>query len=209
MAAKKNIRRNNNVKNTNNAVSATSAVRPTAKAVSSATAHNIARTIEMVVEDGFNYGSPNIKMINCITVFENNDYVTERHFYINGYKFRMDEIMKCALKCYLLKLIPEYTGVEEIDRVLCKDIKYNIGGNAPQYLQERMKQMTILVRGLIKAFRDSNDLLSDLTVIFGESEYDEVFMADEIYGAMDFKDHLFHNWKPEYKKDYSGAAYRL
>ena len=69
MASKKNNRRNNNVNNSNNTV-VTTVNRPTAKSVSSATAHNVVETIEMLVEDGFNYGSPNIKMIDCITIFE-------------------------------------------------------------------------------------------------------------------------------------------
>ncbi|KAA5467792.1 hypothetical protein F2Y53_00485, partial [Bacteroides cellulosilyticus] len=91
MASKKNNRKNN-VNNSINTV-VTTVNRPTAKTVSSATAHNVVETIEMLVEDGFNYGSPNIKMIDCITIYENGDYVTERHFYVNGYKFRMDDLM--------------------------------------------------------------------------------------------------------------------
>ena len=113
MASKKNNRKNN-VNNSINTV-VTTVNRPTAKTVSSATAHNVVETIEMLVEDGFNYGSPNIKMIDCITIYENGDYVTERHFYVNGYKFRMDELMKCSMKRYLMSVIPQFRGKEDVD----------------------------------------------------------------------------------------------
>ena len=202
MATKKNNRKNNNVNNSNNNV-VTTVNRPTAKSVSSATAHNVVETIEMLVEDGFNYGSPNIKMIDCITIFENNDYVTERHFYVNGYKYRMDELMKYSMKRYLMSVIPQFSGKEDVDKLLTQSISYKAGSDAPQYLKDRMKQQTTLVRGLIKALKDSTDLNAELTAIFGNSKYDTIFMEK------DFSDHLSYNWKAEYKKDYSGASYRL
>ena len=202
MASKKNNRRNNNVNNSNNTV-VTTVNRPAAKSVSSATAHNVVETIEMLVEDGFNYGSPNIKMIDCITIFENRDYVTERHFYVNGYKFRMDELMKYSMKRYLMSVIPQFRGKEDVDKLLTQSISYKAGSDAPQYLKDRMKQQTTLVRGLIKALKDSADLNAELTAIFGNSKYDTIFMEK------DFSGHLSYNWKAEYKKDYSGASYRL
>lgn len=122
-------------------------------------------TIEMLVEDGFNYGSPNIKMIDCITIYENGDYVTERHFYVNGYKFRMDELMKCSMKRYLMSVIPQFRGKEDVDKLLTQSISYKAGSDAPQYLKDRMKQQTTLVRGLIKALKDSNDINAELTAI--------------------------------------------
>ena len=202
MATKKNNRKNSNVNNSNNNA-VTTVNRPTAKAVSSATAHNVVETIEMLVEDGFNYGSPNIKMIDCITIFENNDYVTERHFYVNGYKYRMDELMKYSMKRYLMSVIPQFSGKEDVDKLLTRSISYKAGSDAPQYLKDRMKQQTTLVRGLIKALKDSTDLNAELTAIFGNSKYDAIFMEKDV------SEHRSYNWKAEYKKDYSGASYRL
>lgn len=195
MKSTKNTNRNNNVKNANN--------RTNAKTVSNDTAHNVKETIEMAVENGVNYGSSAIKMMQCVTIYENNDYNTENHFYINGYKFRMDEMMKCTMKRYLLNTIPQYRGVEEIDKSLTQSINFKAGSDAPQYIKTRMKQLTTLVRGLIKALRDSRKLNEELTEIFGESRYDKIFLKG------DFSGQLAYNWKPEYKKDYSGAQYRL
>lgn len=71
--------RNNNTNNVKTAVVRTVAPK--------ATENDVEEVIETVVENGVNYGSPNIKMMNVITIFKNGDYNTEQHFYINGYKF--------------------------------------------------------------------------------------------------------------------------
>lgn len=71
--------RNNNANNVKTAVVRTVAPK--------ATENDIEEVIETVVENGVNYGSPSIKMMNVITIFKNGDYITEQHFYINGYKF--------------------------------------------------------------------------------------------------------------------------
>lgn len=71
--------RNNNANNVNNTTVRTVAPK--------ATENDVDEVIETVVENGVNYGSPNIKMMNVITIFKNGDYTTEQHFYINGYKF--------------------------------------------------------------------------------------------------------------------------
>ena len=66
-----------------------------------------------------------------------------------------------------------------------------------------MKQQTTLVKGLIKALKDSTDPKSELTAIFGETKYDKLFLSDE------FKGEIVCNWKSEWKKDYSSAKYKL
>ena len=71
--------RNNNANNVKTVVVRTLAPK--------ANNNDIEEVIETVVENGVNYGSPNIKMMNVITIFKNGDYNTEQHFYINGYKF--------------------------------------------------------------------------------------------------------------------------
>ena len=66
-----------------------------------------------------------------------------------------------------------------------------------------MKQQTTLIRGLIKALRDSTNLKAELTAIFGESRYDRIFLSN------DFSGEIVCNWKSEWKKDYSSAKYKL
>lgn len=187
--------RNSSVRNTNSA---------TVRTVAPKTVINdIEEVIETVVENGINYGSPTIKMMNVITILKNGDYTTEQHFYINGYKFRMDEIMRHSIKRYLMAEIPTYRDVEEIDRMLSQNINFKIGSDAPDYLKIRMKQQTTLIRGLIKALRDSTNLKAELTAIFGESRYDRIFLSN------DFSGEIVCNWKSEWKKDYSSAKYKL
>lgn len=187
--------RNSSVRNTNSA---------TVRTVAPKTVINdIEEVIETVVENGINYGSPTIKMMNVITILKNGDYTTEQHFYINGYKFRMDEIMRHSIKRYLMAEIPNYRDVEEIDRMLSQNINFKIGSDAPDYLKIRMKQQTTLIRGLIKALRDSTNLKAELTAIFGESRYDRIFLSN------DFSGEIVCNWKSEWKKDYSSAKYKL
>lgn len=73
----KEANRNNNANNVKNV---------TVRTVAPKTATNdIDEVIETVVENGVNYGSPNIKMMNVITILKNGDYTTEQHFYINGH----------------------------------------------------------------------------------------------------------------------------
>lgn len=187
----------------NNSVSNTKTV--TVRSVGSATTTNndIAEVIETIVENGINYGSSNIKLMNVITIYKNNDYNTEQHFYINGYKFRMDEMMRCSIKRYLTEVIPSYKGKEDIDKTLTQNINFKIGSDAPDYLKIRMKQQTTLIRGLIKALKETADPKSELTAIFGETKYDKLFLSDE------FKGEIVCNWKSEWKKDYSSAKYKL
>ena len=187
--------RNNNANNVKTVV-----VRTVAPKASN---NDIEEVIETVVENGVNYGSPNIKMMNVITIFKNDDYITEQHFYINGYKFRMDEIMRHSIKRYLMAVTPTYKGMEEIDKMLTQNINFKIGSDAPDYLKIRMKQQTILIRGLIKALRESVNLKADLTAIFGETKYDKIFLSD------DFNGEIVCNWKSEWKKDYSASKYKL
>ena len=187
--------RNNNANNVKTVV-----VRTVAPKASN---NDIEEVIETVVENGVNYGSPNIKMMNVITIFKNDDYITEQHFYINGYKFRMDEIMRHSIKRYLMAVTPTYKGMEEIDKMLTQNINFKIGSDAPDYLKIRMKQQTILIRGLIKALRESVNLKADLTAIFGETKYDKIFTSD------DFNGEIVCNWKSEWKKDYSASKYKL
>ena len=59
--------RNNNTNNVNNTT-----VRIV---VPKATENDVEEVIETVVENGVNYGSPNIKMMNVITIFKNGDYI--------------------------------------------------------------------------------------------------------------------------------------
>lgn len=164
---------------------------------------DIAEVIETVVENGINYGTPNIKMMNVITIYNNNDYNTEQHFYINGYKFRMDEIMRCSVKRYLMEVIPIYKEMEDIDKAVTQNINFKIGSDAPEYLKIRMKQQTTLIRGLVKALKESTDLKTELTEIFGETKYDKIFLSNE------FKGEIVCNWKSEWKKDYSSSKYKL
>ena len=187
--------RNNNANNVKTVV-----VRTVAPKASN---NDIEEVIETVVENGVNYGSPNIKMMNVITIFKNGDYITEQHFYINGYKFRMDEIMRHSIKRYLMAVTPTYKGMEEIDKILTQNINFKIGSDAPDYLKIRMKQQTTLIRGLIKALRESVNLKADLTAIFGETKYDKIFLSD------DFNGEIVCNWKSEWKKDYSASKYKL
>jgi len=187
--------RNNNANNVKNVVVRTVAPK--------ATDNDVEEVIETVVENGVNYGSPNIKMMNVITIFKNGDYTTEQHFYINGYKFRMDEIMRHSIKRYLMAVTPTYKGMEEIDKMLTQNINFKIGSDAPDYLKIRMKQQTTLIRGLIKALRESVNLKADLTAIFGETKYDKIFIST------DFNGEIVCNWKSEWKKDYSASKYKL
>lgn len=187
--------RNNNVNNVNNTTVRTVAPK--------ATDSDIEEVIETVVENGVNYGSPNIKMMNVITIFKNGDYTTEQHFYINGYKFRMDEIMRHSIKRYLVTVTPTYKGMEEIDRMLTQNINFKIGSDAPDYLKIRMKQQTTLIRGLIKALRESVNLKAELTAIFGETKYDKIFLSN------DFNGEIVCNWRSEWKRDYSASKYKL
>lgn len=187
--------RNNNANNVKTVV-----VRTVAPKASN---NDIEEVIETVVENGVNYGSPNIKMMNVITIFKNGDYITEQHFYINGYKFRMDEIMRHSIKRYLMAVTPTYKGMEEIDKILTQNINFKIGSDAPDYLKIRMKQQTTLIRGLIKTLRESVNLKADLTAIFGETKYDKIFLSD------DFNGEIVCNWKSEWKKDYSASKYKL
>ena len=120
-SAKRTVR-NSSVRNTNSA---------TVRTVAPKTVNDIEEVIETVVENGINYGSSAIKMMNVITILKNGDYTTEQHFYINGYKFRMDEIMRHSIKRYLMAEIPAYRDVEEIDRMLSQNINFKIGSDAP------------------------------------------------------------------------------
>lgn len=191
----KEANRNNNANNVKNV---------TVRTVAPKTATNdIDEVIETVVENGVNYGSPNIKMMNVITILKNGDYNTEQHFYINGYKFRMDEIMRHSIKRYLMTVVPSYKEVEEIDKTLTQNINFKIGSDAPDYLKIRMKQQTTLIRGLIKALKDSTNLKAELTAIFGETKYDKIFLSN------DFNGEIVCNWKSEWKRDYSASKYKL
>lgn len=202
MGKKIYIRRNDKVNNQNNTVSET-VKNQTEKSVNNATSNNIVETAEMIVDNGTNYGSPNIKQIKILSVFENGDYVTEELFYINGYKFRMDDMMKYSMKQFLSNIIPKYKGKEDIDKLLTQSVSYKAPNDSPQYIKCRMKQLTTLVRGLIKALKDSPNINDELTAIFGTTKYDKIFLKE------DFNGQLAYNWKAEYKKDYSGNPYRL
>ena len=189
----KSAKRNNtNVKNT------------TVKTVAPKnTANDVEEVVEMIVENGVNYGSPNIKMMNVITIFTNKDYTTEQHFYINGYKFRMNELMRHSIKRYLTEVIPSYKDVEDIDKMLTQNVNFKIGSDAPDYLKIRMKQQTTLIRGLIKALKDSTNLKAELNAILGETKYDKIFLPNDFNGMIGC------NWKSEWKRDYSSAKYKL
>ena len=167
------------------------------------TANDVEEVVETIVENGVNYGTPNIKMMNVITIFTNKDYTTEQHFYINGYKFRMDELMRHSIKRYLTEVIPSYKEVEDIDKMLSQNVNFKIGSDAPDYLKIRMKQQTTLIRGLIKALKDSTNLKAELTAMFGETKYDKIFLSN------DFNGEIVCNWKSEWKKDYTSAKYKL
>ena len=167
------------------------------------TANDVEEVVETIVENGVNYGSPNIKVMNVITIFTNKDYTTEQHFYINGYKFRMDELMRHSIKRYLMEVIPSYKEVEDIDKMLTQNVNFKIGSDAPDYLKIRMKQQTTLIRGLIKALKDSTNLKAELTAMFGETKYDKIFLSN------DFNGEIVCNWKSEWKKDYTSAKYKL
>lgn len=187
--------RNNNTSNVKNATVKTVAPKTTA--------NDVEEVVETIVENGVNYGTPNIKMMNVITIFTNKDYTTEQHFYINGYKFRMDELMRHSIKRYLMEVIPSYKEVEDIDKMLTQNVNFKIGSDAPDYLKIRMKQQTTLIRGLIKALKDSTNLKAELTEIFGETKYDKIFLSN------DFNGEIVCNWKSEWKKDYTSAKYKL
>ncbi|MBD5210260.1 MAG: hypothetical protein HDS77_08340 [Bacteroidales bacterium] len=187
--------RNNNTNSVKNATVKTVAPK--------VTANDVEEVVETIVENGVNYGSPNIKVMNVITIFTNKDYTTEQHFYINGYKFRMDELMRHSIKRYLMEVIPSYKEVEDIDKMLTQNVNFKIGSDAPDYLKIRMKQQTTLIRGLIKALKDSTNLKAELTAMFGETKYDKIFLSN------DFNGEIVCNWKSEWKKDYTSAKYKL
>ena len=191
----KSSNRNNNSNNVKNATVKTVAPKTTS--------NDVEEVVETIVENGVNYGSPNIKVMNVITIFTNKDYTTEQHFYINGYKFRMDELMRNSIKRYLTEVIPSYKEVEDIDKMLTQNVNFKIGSDAPDYLKIRMKQQTTLIRGLIKALKDSTNLKAELTAMFGETKYDKIFLSN------DFNGEIVCNWKSEWKKDYSSAKYKL
>ena len=195
---KKNIKSAIRINNTNSVKNAT--VKTVAPKV---TANDVEEVVETIVENGVNYGSPNIKVMNVITIFTNKDYTTEQHFYINGYKFRMDELMRHSIKRYLTEVIPSYKEVEDIDKMLTQNVNFKIGSDAPDYLKIRMKQQTTLIRGLIKALKDSTNLKAELTAMFGETKYDKIFLSN------DFNGEIVCNWKSEWKKDYTSAKYKL
>ena len=187
--------RNNNTNSVKNATVKTVAPK--------VTANDVEEVVETIVENGVNYGSPNIKVMNVITIFTNKDYNAEQHFYINGYKFRMDELMRHSIKRYLMEVIPSYKEVEDIDKMLTQNVNFKIGSDAPDYLKIRMKQQTTLIRGLIKALKDSTNLKAELTAMFGETKYDKIFLSN------DFNGEIVCNWKSEWKKDYTSAKYKL
>lgn len=191
----KKANRKNNINNVKNTTPKTVAPK--------ATANDVEEVVETIVENGVNYGSPNIKMMNTITILTNGDYKTEQNFYINGYKFRMDEIMRHSIKRYLMAVIPSYKEVEDIDKMLTQNVNFKIGSDAPDYLKIRMKQQTTLIRGLIKALKDSSNLKAELRAMFGETKYDKIFLPN------DFNGEIVCNWKSEWKKDYSSAKYKL
>lgn len=195
---KKNIKSAIRYNNTNSVKSAT--VKTVAPKV---TTNDVEEVVETIVENGVNYGSPNIKVMNVITIFTNKDYNTEQHFYINGYKFRMDELMRHSIKRYLMEVIPSYKEVEDIDKMLTQNVNFKIGSDAPDYLKIRMKQQTTLIRGLIKALKDSTNLKAELTAMFGETKYDKIFLSN------DFNGEIVCNWKSEWKKDYTSAKYKF
>ena len=167
------------------------------------TDNDVEEVVENIVENGVYYGSPNIKVMNVITIFTNKDYNTEQHFYINGYKFRMDELMRHSIKRYLMEVIPSYKEVEDIDKMLTQNVNFKIGSDAPDYLKIRMKQQTTLIRGLIKALKDSTNLKAELTAMFGKTKYDKIFLSN------DFNGEIVCNWKSEWKKDYTSAKYKF
>ena len=115
----------------------------------------------------------------------------------------MDEIMRHSIKRYLMAVTPTYKGMEEIDKMLTQNINFKIGSDAPDYLKIRMKQQTTLIRGLIKALRESTNLKAELTAIFGETKYDKIFLSN------DFNNEIVCNWRSEWKKDYSASKYKL
>lgn len=189
----------NNRKNNANAVKGA-----TVKTIAPKTVKNdVEEVVEAIVENGVNYGSPNVKMMNTITILSNGDYNTEQNFYINGYKFRMDELMRHSIKRYLMEVIPSYKEVEDIDKSVTQNINFKIGSDAPDYLKIRMKQQTTLIRGLIKALKDSANLKAELNAMFGETKYDKIFLPN------DFNGEIVCNWRSEWKKDYSSAKYKL
>ena len=187
--------RNNNTNSVKNVTVKTAAPK--------VTANDVEEVVETIVENGVNYGSPNIKVMNVITIFTNKDYNTEQHFYINGYKFRMDELMRHSIKRYLMEVIPSYKEVEDIDKMLTQNVNFKIGSDAPDYLKIRMKQQTTLIRGLIKALKDSTNLKAELTAMFGKTKYDKIFLSN------DFNGEIVCNWKSEWKKDYTSAKYKF
>ncbi|SHF25727.1 hypothetical protein SAMN05444349_11478 [Bacteroides faecichinchillae] len=190
----RNSKNNNTVSNVKSA---------TVSTVATKTENDVEEVIETVVENGVNYGSPNIKMMKTVTIYKNGDYNTKQHFYINGYKFRMDEHMRYSMKHYLMEVIPSYKEVEDIDKMLTQNINFKIGSEAPDFLKIRMKQQTTLVRGLIKALRESTNLKAELTAILGETKYEKIFLHN------DFSGEIVCNWKTEWKKDYSASKYKL
>ena len=187
--------RNNNTNNVKNATVKTVAPKTTA--------NDVEEVVETIVENGVNYGSPNIKVMNVISIFTNKHYTTEQHFYINGYKFRMDELMRHSIKRYLTEVIPSYKEVEDIDKMLTQNVNFKIGSDAPDYIKIRMKQQTTLIRELIKALKESTNLKAELTAMFGETKYDKIFLSN------DFNGEIVCNWKSEWKKDYTSAKYKL
>lgn len=167
------------------------------------TNHNIIAVQDAIIENGVNYGSPNVKAIRTITAYENNDYVAEEYFYINGYKFRMDDLMRHSIKRYLLAEAPCYRNIKEIDKVLSERVNFKMGSDAPQYLKIRAKQLTTFIRGLLKVLSKSTQLREDIDCIFGVTQWDKIISHN------DFNGEIMFNWKNEWKRDYTTPKYKL
>lgn len=163
---------------------------------------NANNVIDMVIENGIDFGTPHIKSMNTVRISEDGSCTTERNLFISGYKFRMDDIMRYSIKRYVMENAPKYKSAKDIDKTLTEKINYKIGGDAPQCLKIRTKQLTVLVRGLIKALRFSKNIKKELNLIFGDTQCDKV-LADVPFNG------IVNQWKSEWKKDYSNTKYKF
>lgn len=177
--------------------------------VNNITENNVAEpkllnTFTLNINDGIDYGNTNIHKLKTVDFYDNGDMcASESFFHVNGYNFQLDYISQYSIKCYLLKEIPTYRNIKNIDKVLSQRVNFKADDDALQYIKIRTEQLNIFLRGLIKGLRKSKHLKDDLNIVFGMNPFDFQLPKDF------FNYNIICNWKDEWKEDYSTAKYKL
>lgn len=120
--------------------------------------------------------SPNVKRLYTGHCYEDLTVIVEKNFIVNGRKLNMDELMRSAIKLYLLDNVHKYRFVKanKLDKLLNKNIHFGrtLDASTDPYQKFTYEQITTLVRCLIKQLRFSKNLEEDILGYLGETHFD-------------------------------------